>query len=857
MDLLERDEALAQLTAAHARAREGRGCVVLVGGEAGIGKSVLVGRFAESLDDVSWGRCDSLLTPRVLGPAYEIAERRGGRLQDSMLGAANRSALFTAFLEEARTAAAPVFIFEDLHWADEATLDLVKYLARRIAGTRLTLVLTYRDDEIGERHPLRLVVGELPASSTVRVALRTFSLQAIAQLAGPDHDAKALAEKTCGNPFYVTEVLANPAVALPASVRDAVLARAARLSPAARTVLDLASIEPGGIEPAFVATCLPGSETALAECEASGVLVVVDGLLRFRHEIARLAVRDALGVTASAALHRKALAGLRERASRDAGRLAHHAEGAGEGAAVLEYAMAAARRSAELGGHREAADHYERALRFATGLDARARGALLDDLAQECQLTGRLERSLVLREECIALWRAQGDRAAQAMALARTAGLLVISGRNAESHARIGEARSAIAGLPPSAAHAVVHRHHAALLMLERDVREAVVEGEKAIALAERFGDADTAIGAHNTIGAALLVDDDERGVAYLERSLELARQHGSDSQVVMAFVNLGSGFGEVNRFHQARGHIDAGLEHAIANDLDYARLYLLAWRALVDLHQGRWLEAGTAAQDVIAHPLAHPTGRMMAWIALGRLRARRGDPGTWNALDTALSLSEATRTLQRLAPARAARAEAAWLEGEPGAAAREAAAVYELALAKGHAWFAGELAYWQWKGGRLDEAPAIAARPYALQIAGAWREAAEEWRARGCIYEAARALAEGDVAAQLEALASFESLGARPAAARLRQALRGAGVRRIPRGPRATTRSNPQGLTPRELEILGGLAENLTNAEIAARLHISAKTVDHHVGAVLGKLGLRSRRDAARTAAELGLLEK
>jgi DNA-binding CsgD family transcriptional regulator len=205
---------------------------------------------------------------------------------------------------------------------------------------------------------------------------------------------------------------------------------------------------------------------------------------------------------------------------------------------------------------------------------------------------------------------------------------------------------------------------------------------------------------------------------------------------------------------------------------------------------------------------------------------------------------------LQRVAPVRAARAEAAWLEGEDGAAAREAAAAFDFAVAKKHAWFVGELAYWRWKGGQLDAVPAIAARPFALQIEGRWREAAAEWKARACPYEEARALAEGDTEARLEALRIFTELGARPAAERVRQSLRNAGVRRIPRGPRPSTKAHPAGLTAREVEIVALLREGLTNAEIGARLHISPKTVDHHVSAVLAKLGMESRREVAKAAA-------
>jgi DNA-binding CsgD family transcriptional regulator len=384
--------------------------------------------------------------------------------------------------------------------------------------------------------------------------------------------------------------------------------------------------------------------------------------------------------------------------------------------------------------------------------------------------------------------------------------------------------------------------------MLERDVQVAIDDGGKALELAGRAGDTTTEIVLLNTIGAAMLVDDDSRGIEYLQRSHDLAMELGRDHQVANALGNLGSASGEVHRFLEAKGYLERGIAYGRARDLDSAVLYQGAWLALTQLYLGHWNECAATAQPLLAVESA--IARIMALLAVGRLRARRGDPGAWQPLGEALKLADVSRTLQRVAPVRAARAEAAWLEGEDGAAAREAAAAFDFAVAKKHAWFVGELAYWRWKGGQLDAVPAIAARPFALQIEGRWREAAAEWKARACPYEEARALAEGDTEARLEALRIFTELGARPAAERVRQSLRNAGVRRIPRGPRPSTKAHPAGLTAREVEIVALLREGLTNAEIGARLHISPKTVDHHVSAVLAKLGMESRREVAKAAA-------
>ncbi len=858
MRLLEREVGLSRIASAWAQAGAGAGRLVLVSGEAGIGKTSLVARFAAAHDAgvVAWGRCDSLITPRELGPAHDIAFARGGRLQECFDGTRPRTALFAAFIAELRRKPC-VFVFEDLHWADEATLDLVKYLGRRIGDTPSMLVVTFRDEEKAGRERLRSVVGELPASSTVRIELQPLSLEAVRSLAGDERGIE-LHATTGGNPFFVSEVLAADEARVPASVRDAVLGRVARLPAAARAVVELASIEPAGLERAVLETCLGSCDEALAECEERAVLEAVDGRLRFRHELARLAVMEAIAESRRIALHRALLEVLRRAsAGVSLARLAHHAEGAEQPEAVLEYATAAARACVAVSAHREAADHLARALRHAGGLPERDRATMLEEYAWQCQLTSRPDTAIGVRDQALAIWRRLGEREREAMALAAQGPSLVGAGRNAEARAAVRSALDIISGQAPTRGHAYIHRQHAYVCMLERDVDEAIEGAQRAIVLAEEFGDTDSLVHARNTIGASLLVSDDMEGLAPLRQAVELAAANGLEYQVATALGNLGSACGEVHRYREAQGYLEEGIAYALQHDLDQSRTYMQSWLGLVQLHRGHWNEAASLAQEVIGNPIAGTTGRIMAWLCIARLRTRRGDPGAWAALDEAMALAGPTRTLQRLAPVAAARAEAAWLDGEAGFAAREAGLAYPLALEKRHAWFAGELAYWQWKGGRLSEAPAFGARAFVLQMEGRWRDAAGEWSARDCPYESARALAEGDIAAQMEALAVFERLGARPAAARVRQALRSAGVKRIPRGPRPSTRENSLGVTQRELEILACLAESLTNAEIAARLHISAKTVDHHVGALLGKLGVGSRRQAARAAAGLGLIAK
>jgi DNA-binding CsgD family transcriptional regulator len=248
----------------------------------------------------------------------------------------------------------------------------------------------------------------------------------------------------------------------------------------------------------------------------------------------------------------------------------------------------------------------------------------------------------------------------------------------------------------------------------------------------------------------------------------------------------------------------------------------------------------------------------MMALIALGRVRARRGDPGVWEALDEAGALAGQSGTLQRVAPMLAARTEALWLGGRAGEAAAALDDGFALAMRKRHAWFAAELLYWR---RRARESPTedvpdfCAGNPFALEATGRSREAGAAWHELGCPYEQARALSQGDESQKREALEILESLGAVPLAERVRHELRASGVRGLKRGPRDSTRRHPAGLTGKEVDVLVLLCEGLRNKDIAQRLHRSVRTVDHHVAAILEKLGATNRAEAVVAAHRLGLV--
>src|SRR5690606_15004510 len=368
---LEREAFLEDLESARAGAAAGAGCAVLVCGEAGIGKTTLVERFTRELAErggrvrVLWGACDALFTPRPLGPLLDIASQSDGPLRSAVEEGADREALFSALLAElSRPAPQTLAVFEDVHWADEATLDLLKFVGRRVRRTCGVVLFTFRDDEVGPEHPLRRGLGELPRDAVRRLRLPPLSEAAVVQLASAaGRDGADLHAVTGGNPFYVTEVLASEGAAVPTSVRDAVLARAARLTAPARDVLDVVAVVPGRTERWLLDEVLAPGLDEVDECVRAGALRSTRDALSFRHELARRAWEDAIEPGRAAALHARVLEALGARGGERTllARLVHHADRAGDGAAVLRHAPAAAREAAAVGAHREAALHYETA----------------------------------------------------------------------------------------------------------------------------------------------------------------------------------------------------------------------------------------------------------------------------------------------------------------------------------------------------------------------------------------------------------------------------------------------------------------------------------------------------------------
>jgi DNA-binding CsgD family transcriptional regulator/tetratricopeptide (TPR) repeat protein len=836
-------------------------------GEAGVGKTSLVRRFLDvrrGQADIYWGACEALFTPRPLGPIADIASALPPGLAAQVHTGNTYNGLFPSFLAFLRERPRPtVLVIEDAHWADEATLDFIKYLGRRIDSTRALLVVTLCDDELGLDHPLRRVLGDLPAAITQRVALAPLSRGAVEKLArAAGRDAGALHRLTGGNPLYVSELLAEPGETVPASVRDAVLARFGRLSPAARRVVELVAIEPGRLERAVVDAVIPRADQALREAHSSGVLRAEDGWLSFRHEIARQCIEAELPRDRRAELHAQVLDVLRDEGVNRSGlaREVHHAIGAGRHDDVAALAPRAAEEAARLGSHREAAALYRRALVTSSRMNAEVRAALLEAAASESQKTGALQEAIELRQEALVLRRAAGDRQQEGVNL-RLLGVLhrQSSGDTAEYVRFARAAVDVLEPLGPSGELANAYASLSHVLCLQSNYDDAIDWGARAVRLAQASSDAAAlalALNRHAT--AQLYRSNDAQARAQLEQALALAIDARSEDLAADIHITLQT---TAINHHDHAFALEVGgrgIAYCEARDFDGYALSLRSRCAYSLASLGRWDEAEQEYARCVAAPNTSALVRATCEYSLRRQQLRRGElPAAARGLaaldgdvdDFWRNVQARLHTLQleyKPPAIAAACVEAAWLRGDHEAAREVAGIGLAHALAARDGRLAGPLLVWLARLGVAqarfdgDLLPAC-----VHELAGERAAAAVEWERLNNPYECALVLAFGDAEQMRSALSRFTTLGAERAAALMRIQLRALGVRGIERGPYAHARDHFVGFTRRENEIAELLCQGLSNAVIAGRLHRSERTVEHHVANVLAKLDVTSRAQA------------
>ena len=691
--LLERQAELDMLGTAVARAGTGRGSAVLVLGEAGVGKTSLVQAFlsaAAGRARVLAGACEDLLTPRALGPLRDAARSAaGGPLAAALSPEVDPDLVFAAVCDELAAPPSPaVLVVEDVHWADGATLDVLRYLGTRVQGLPAVLLMTYRDDALARDHPLRGVLGALGSTVASRLRLTSLTSDAVRAMAAPTSlDPGELFELTGGNPFYVSEVLASPGSVVPPTVVDAVLARVRTLSQAAQTALDRLAVIPSGAEVGLLRV-LVGDLTPVAEAERAGVVEVRGDLVAFRHELARRAVAESLPASVRLELNADVLCALLTGPDSDPFRILHHAVEAGDDAAVIMHGEEAAREAARVGAHRQAAACYAQVLARGHRLSTARRAALGEAYSWALSNSNQLHFAVAAAATAAELWQQDGDDTRLVRALVTLSRQQWLTERTAAARTSAERAFELARPLGDSYQNALATLNLGGLLVVIDREADGLPYLDEALGIAERCGAASVAALCRNYRGSARLQLGDLRGCEDLLASMAQASELDNHEYVMRAYYNLIEGLWRLGEYREALGYLEQAESFGRDRDFRVHGYMFAARRARLALMRGQWAQAEAALRDLLdGQDDPGMIGRETVPV-LARVLVRQGSADAPEWLARAARHAATADVLEWLVPTGLAHIEQAWLAGDHGRAdrARRLLAVPGRPARPGHA---------------------------------------------------------------------------------------------------------------------------------------------------------------------------
>ncbi|HSM44928.1 MAG TPA: AAA family ATPase, partial [Acidimicrobiia bacterium] len=734
--LLEREGELGLLTELLADVGSSGGKVVLIRGEAGIGKSALVGEFLRAVSETAHahiGFCDDLKTPQPLAPLWDMS-RSEPALREA-LDSRDRQAVLESFLDLVTGKLRPsLVVVEDTQWSDEATLDAIKFVGRRIAAANGLLLLTYRIGEIDLEHPLRTVIGDLPPRNVARIELSGLSRSGVAELVRDQAlDPDRVFSATRGNPFLVTEMASVGSEEVPASVRDSVVTRVRRLSATARDMLRILSVMPDRVSRAHALGLTGGSDDEFAEAERLGLLETGGDSVSFRHELIRRAIESSLTISESVAIHRRLLELLPDET--DPARLVHHARGANDVDRLLVYAPEAALAAAEVGSNREAAAQFRVLEPYLSHLEPERRADILRRWALIEHYLERVE-SIEILDRAIGLYREAGSDEDLARALVVGVEVNRTHGRPGVAREYALEAIRLLESGEPSARLAHALAAYSWLLIRVGQIEQAEVMAERAIAVA-RDADAEPALlNALAVKGTLAYVRGEPGGLDVMEQLHQRARTGGYRYEEVLAMLRIAEVALEIRDIDRASDFALRARSTASGYEMPILETQAGLVRAEALLWEGAWSEAEDLASEMIGR---HSNADARFAAILGAIRTRTGRGSAEEYLEQAWALAVQGDEIDQLLGAAAAIAERMWTVGSPDMGLLERFRdLVDRGIRFEYPWPAGSLALWLWKTGGLDEPPEGRPAPYRDLMSGRVDQSASFWESRKIPYERA-----------------------------------------------------------------------------------------------------------------------
>ncbi|MDT0595275.1 helix-turn-helix transcriptional regulator [Glaciecola petra] len=868
--LLEREAAINTFNNALAESKRA-GKVLLLGAEAGMGKTTLLEHMREISKDaytVYWSGCDPLFTPRPFAPIHDFARQFAPELfpvlNSNDKTAKTASQIILAFFNRLEKFDKPtLLIIEDVHWADNATLDMLQYIVRRISVVPCLLCLSYRVDEVTIEHPFSTVINLVPSAHARRVELTPLSLESVKSLAKGKHsDPEKLHEISSGNPFFISEILATDQQLnkdVPSSVRDAVGARLNSLNNDEKSLLTTLCFIPYSIPLVLIKHLFPqDNQNSLASCLSRKFLNTdIDDEFRFNHELSRLAILSTVPIHIQKQTHANILLAIEAlKLTDNLAWLVHHAELALDHVKVLEYAPEAAMQAAKLGAHKEAASYYSKAIKYIEYADSELAAKLYESWAYEAGLTIQTDTSVIdARRTAITLYRALGRKEKVAENLRNLSRLYWYQGQSERAEQLANQAISEFEKLPASSELAMAYSMRSQLDMLNDRTQNAIFWGQKALAIEKQFANPLVRAHALTNVGSALVMHGDASGEALLQESLEVSIENGIHEEAARVYTNYSDYCVRFKLLDKAEEMTTQGIQFDIAHELDAWTYYLVGLQAQLRLEQGRLVNAETIAKGVKSLKNQTVLMQLPSLIVLAKTQLRMGVDECVDNLQEALKNANAINEYQYLVPIHFAFIERAWLFDSPNSVAEHIDLISKIANEVLNTWQIGELITWHKRLGlkiiseeQQQTLYLRAAKPYQLEFDGEFVSAAEHWYSLSMPYHAALAYMQIDESDKFmqKAIDLLEPISAHAALKKLRKLANHRGLHeslsKAKRGPYSKTRQHPAQLTSKEQYVLRLLVTGASNQEIATTMSRSQRTIENHVSSILNKLSVNNR---------------